>query len=65
LNFHGRVKIPSVKNFVLTDSEEKTDYIVFGKETESIFNLDVMHPFSLYQAFCIAISSIENKYGCD
>jgi len=65
LNFHGRIVRPSVKNFVLTDVEESNDYFVFGQVSPSFYNLSVAYPFSLYQAFCIGISSIENKYGAN
>ena len=64
LDFKGRVKRPSVKNFILTDEAGKEDYIVFGRCDDASFILDVKWPLSLYQAFALAIASIANKYGC-
>ncbi len=65
LDFQGRVKLPSVKNFVITDADEKENYIIFGRVDEQLFNLDVKWPFSLYQAFAISMTSIASKYGCE
>ena len=59
LDFKGKVRVPSVKNFLITDNEEKENYIMFGKNDENLFKLEVKWPFSLYQAFAIAISSLE------
>ena len=59
LDFKGKAKIPSVKNFVLTDAGEHDDFLLMGKEEEDLFNLEVKWPVSIYQAFAIAISSIE------
>ena len=60
LNFHGKVRIPSIKNFILTDKEEKENYLILGKADDNLYNMDVKWPLSLYQAFCICISSISD-----
>ena len=63
LNFGGRVKQPSIKNFILTDDQvppeeedKATNAIVFGKIDETTFALEFRHPLSLFQAFGIALS---------
>ena len=63
LNFGGRVKQASIKNFILTDDtydpkeEEKApNLIVFGKIDENTFALEFRHPLNLFQAFGIAMS---------
>lgn len=65
LDFQGRVKLPSVKNFLLTDDNEKENYMIFGRIDENLFSLEVKWPLSIYQAFGIAISSMASKYGCE
>ena len=72
LNFGGRVKQASIKNFILT--EEKFDIeeedkapnaIVFGKIDENTFALEFGHPLSLFQAFGIAMSEFDFKLKCE
>ncbi len=58
LDFKGKAKVASVKNFVLMDPSEQDDVMLFGKECDSVFNLDVKWPLSLLQAFAIAVSSV-------
>ncbi len=65
LDFKGRVTVPSVKNFVLSLEEGKKDAVIFGKVAQNVYSLDVAWPFSLYQAFALAISSIAFKVGCE
>jgi hypothetical protein len=62
LNFRGRVLVSSVKNFQIVH-EHDIDYICmqFGKVRDNIFNLDVHYPFSLFQAFGIALTSFDTK----
>ena len=63
LDFMGRLSLPSKKNFQLIDEfDEKIVYMQFGKAGEHKFNLDVAHPFSLYQAFAICLSTFDTKF---
>ena len=67
LNFNGRVTQPSVKNYQIVH-EVNTDYIVtqFGKVNPiGIYTCDYSYPLCSLQAFGIAISSLDNKIGCD
>mmetsp|Transcript_1739 Transcript_1739/g.2910 ORF Transcript_1739/g.2910 Transcript_1739/m.2910 type:complete len:563 (+) Transcript_1739:56-1744(+) len=70
LNFNGRVKIPSKKNFLIQaeldnhimESEFGEDvYLRFGKMTKSRFSLDFRHPLSPVVALAIAASSFADK----
>ncbi len=72
LNFSGRVTMPSVKNFQLIDptegkaddsypSVENTILMQFGRVDENLFNIDISPPFSLFQAFGVAISSFNYR----
>jgi tubby-related protein 1 len=70
LDFGGRVTLPSVKNFQLTDTSfslicfKVIGNIVmqFGRIDENIFNVDFRWPLSIFQAYGIAISSFSHKY---
>ena len=58
LDFKGRATCSSVKNFILVKSEnDKREYILFGKVGKDVFNLDVRHPFTIFQAVALGISS--------
>ncbi len=71
LNFNGRVKLPSKKNFLLVpqakneamDEEYGADTLClrFGKVTKHKFTLDFRHPISPFQAFAIAITTFSDK----
>ena len=49
-------KLDSDKNFSLTAEEDNFKFIVFEKESENIFRLEIKHPFSILQALSIALS---------
>jgi tubby-related protein 1 len=66
LNFRGRVKKPSVKNFQLIfQHDDKNVLLQFGRVTDETFNLDVSWPFSLVQAFGLCLSSFDYKLACE
>jgi len=57
LNFHGRVTVPSVKNFQLVDPMDVDEVICqFGKVHDDRFHLDFKGPMNAFQAFCVALS---------
>ena len=67
-NFRGRVSQASIKNFQIvpygytreTSTELRQDYIVqFGKRKDDEFILDVQFPFSIFQAFGLALSAFD------
>ena len=61
LNFHGRVTVPSVKNFQLVDPRDVNDVICqFGKVDDDRFHLDFKGPLNAYQAFCIALAQFSH-----
>jgi hypothetical protein len=66
LDFHGRVTMPSVKNFQICH-EINTDYVVmqFGKVNKDLYTCDYSYPMCALQAFAIALTSLDNKLGCD
>jgi len=57
LNFHGRVTVPSVKNFQLVDPRDVADVICqFGKIDDDRFHLDFKGPLNPFQAFCVTLA---------
>jgi tubby-related protein 1 len=46
-------------------SDENFIFMQFGKTGKNSFNMDVQWPISLFQAFGIALTSIDKKYGCE
>lgn len=61
LNFHGRVSVPSVKNFQLIPSNTGEDPPVclqFGKVDDNKFHLDFRAPITPTQAFAIALAQL-------
>eukprot|EP00667_Euglena_gracilis_P015589 EG_transcript_16232 len=61
LDFNGRVKRSSVKNFQLKENGKVPILMQFGKVSTDEFILDFQYPFNALQAFAIALSSFDNK----
>ena len=71
LNFNGRVKLASKKNFLMVpqannesmDDEFGADTVClrFGKVLKDKFSLDYRHPISPMQAMGLCLSSFANK----
>lgn len=57
-NINKVARVASRKNFVLTDEKGKENYFMMGKETDNLYHVVVAWPFSLYQAFGLAISAV-------
>lgn len=70
LDFEGRVREPSVKNFQLvawdhnTGRQGKDVLLQFGKLDSTTFILDFAFPLSVQTAFGLALSSIDTKLCC-
>ncbi|CAM9587543.1 unnamed protein product [Hapterophycus canaliculatus] len=70
LNFHGRVTVPSVKNFQLVSPDDllhtvrgkiellttNIDYRFIPQVGEDRFHLDYRAPINAFQAFCISLA---------
>ncbi|KAG8457781.1 hypothetical protein KFE25_005794 [Diacronema lutheri] len=65
LNFLGRVRVASVKNFqvVQTDNVANETLLQFGRVSSTVFSMDVQWPFSVVQAFGVCLTSIATKLG--
>ncbi|CAD5114309.1 DgyrCDS3449 [Dimorphilus gyrociliatus] len=60
LNFNGRVKRASVKNFQIVHMHDDDIVLQFGKVDEEVFIMDYKYPFSALQAFVVSLSSLDH-----
>jgi len=66
LNFSGRIKQGSVKNFqIIKENDPDYLYIQFGRIDDNTFALDFQYPFSPLQAFSVALTSLDRKFACE
>ena len=66
LDFNERVKLKSKKNFIMLDSMNDNEKIIqFGIIDKDTYALDFQFPISVFQAFCIGITSIIDKVSCE
>lgn len=79
LNFHGRVKCASVKNFVLInsgnslqsdtvldDADMEHEALLFGKlNLEEKFSMDIRWPLSPIQGFAVCMSAFDPKLATE
>ena len=71
MNFNGRVKQKSKKNFILkyknSDNEENKNekLLQCGKIDDNCFALDFISPLSPFEAFAISITSVISKLSCE
>jgi len=64
INFFGRVKHASSKNFQLIDADAPNDawpIVQFGRWDTNKFNLDATYPFSILQAFVTALTTFDAR----
>ncbi len=67
LDFQGRVREASVKNFQLVSWDHNSDrcggelLLQFGKMDEDVYALDFTYPFNVEVAFAVALASIDTK----
>lgn len=66
LNYHGRAKQASVRNFQLCHhSDPELVIMQLGRVDTNIFHMDFRSPLSALQAFGIALSSFDRKLACE
>jgi tubby-related protein 1 len=62
LNFYGRVKKASAKNFQIVYPEDNDNIILqHGKVNRDEFNIDFREPFNFVNAFAVSLVSIGKK----
>ncbi len=62
LNFYGRVKKASKKNFQIIEKDDEENILLqHGKNKSNEFNIDFRDPFSTLIAFCTSITSLIKK----
>ena len=78
IDFNGRVKQISKKNFILVDyinmnksninKNENKEYnriLQCGKINDKTYALDYIFPLTTFEAFCISITSLVTKISCE
>ena len=71
MNFNGRVRQKSKKNFILKyknseNEENKNEKLLqCGKIDDNCFALDFISPLSPFEAFAISITSVISKLSCE
>lgn len=60
LNFEGKAKIASIKNCVLATAKTHKKCLLFAKQTNESYALDVKSPLSITEGFAIACASLNN-----
>jgi len=65
LNFNGRVTMASVKNFQLVKENSDDVLLQFGRVGKDVFTMDVLYPLTVFQAFCVCLSSFDYKIACE
>lgn len=55
--------MPSVKNMII-EGEDKRQALLFCKEDDNDFRLEVSHPLSPFLAFAIILTSFDYKLLC-
>ncbi|KAJ1934694.1 Tubby- protein 2 [Kickxella alabastrina] len=65
LDFGGRVRLPSVKNFQLMHPDDEYYTVLqFGRVGPDSFTLDMRFPMTPLMALGIAVSSVDRKLAC-
>lgn len=64
LNFNGRVSVASVKNFIMEDPKSGREVLMFGKNEENKFSMDVAHPLTPFVALCLVVPFFATKIFC-
>jgi len=59
--FSQRVIASSPKNFQLIEDPSISDktLLQFGKYKNNVYNIDIMHPLSIFQGFAIALTVLD------
>lgn len=63
LDFHGLAKKGSNKNFILYygGQKEKKECMVFGKQRDQLYMMEVRYPLTILEGFCLSLSSLSGK----
>jgi tubby-related protein 1 len=64
MDFGGKVRMASAKNFVLeylAENGKRKRCLLFGKIAEDKYIMQVEHPLTLYEAFGICLTSLDSK----
>ena len=65
LKFDGKIRMSSVKNFILEDEDTSQVRMIFGKLAQDEFRADLWNPLNPYIGFGIALATFGTKIGCE
>lgn len=61
LDFEGKAKLPSAKNFILEQKNTHKSCLLFTKVKEDTYLMEIKHPLSILEGFAICLSSLDSK----
>lgn len=62
LDFQGKVRVPSSRNFLLEGTKRtKGHSLLFGKVSQDCYIVEVGYPLSVQDAFGVCLSSLDSK----
>jgi hypothetical protein len=61
LDFGGKVKIPTSKNFILLKGEAQA--LLFGKVNPDTYLMEISYPLTPFEAFGVCLTSLDSKLG--
>ena len=59
LDFEGKVRVPSSKNFILRHGNDQS--LLFGKVDKDSYLMEVGYPLSPFEAFGVCLTSLDSK----
>lgn len=59
LDFGGKVRVPSSKNFILKQGQMQS--LLFGKVAKDTYIMQVSYPLSPFEAFGLCLTSLDSK----
>ena len=66
MNFEGKVKKSSIKNFILEDRNNgNAKVMLFGKANDDEYVLDILHPLCPMIGIAVALTMFDSRLGSD
>ena len=59
LNFRGRIREASIRNFILQDPKTSQEVLLFGKAANNVYNIDISYPLTPMLGFALVIPQLD------